>query len=668
MGRHFKNLSDVTLAIFQRSNDDLTVLTTFVQYLAPNEEAYISLSNNPVIVPCLNQELWQTSTSYQFQTDSSKFPTTFTGTKYYYSYGSSGSSHATKKYDGITWMAPMSDATIYGLNTTAENYVSLMVNDTKEASPKTYTIDTSNLKNCSTSSTLTYEEGKSGTLIIAPNEGYEWGDNKPYLSNGLETIAQGTINSDGTASISFSNINSNLKLYGTCNEIQVAKVTITQNLTGCYTESPTIWNVGASGTITLKLQDDYEWDTDNLPILTTTTTESDGFGGKKTVTKTIATATIESNEAIIKFTDLPSNATLTGTAKVKVKTVTIRDGSLANCTCSHTPEGSPLPVDTEVTFTFIPNDGYEFGGDSPYIRYGTSLGDYTTESATIAEDKASATLVHTIGKDDQIITCNGTATIKQEIPTTSYDFINVYNCTRQNIKDLAKYRFVVADADSPYNIIDLAYYVTSLRKFYCNVPTSINANIVMATIDSKISAKLVSQDDFNIDCGQVTIESTNNNVNDYNNTTCELYLPFIGIVTVDSTKIIGRTLNLSYKVSSLSGDCRAIITDDDTKFTLYEYEGNISDTIPYILNNIDWQMKGELPNSQLIDSFVPYVLVTYHNNYNDNETVLLNDNKYSLLSNLKGLNCVSNVIINDTSIPDDEKDCILNALENGVIF
>lgn len=671
MSRYFKNHSDVIMAIFIRDTDDFTKFGAFVQYLNPNEEVSLTLNNNPIVTFAISNDAWTTTSYSNYGTRSSSFGDSPNSDNYYYSYYDNTGKKTTIStiYDGKTWNAPITtDKKIWGYNTSAGNYVSIFNYNVNTDTKKSYTIDTSNLKNCTTDSTLTYDEGSSGTLIITPNDGYEWGDNKPYLTNGLETIAQGKINSDGTASISFTNISSNLKLYGACTEIPVAKVTIAQNFTGCYTESQMTYNVGASGTINLKLNDGYEWDADNLPVLTTITQESDGLGGKTNVTKTIATATIDANEAVIKFTDIPDNATLTATAKVQVKTAVIRDGNLTNCTCSHTPEGSPLTVGTEVTFTFTPNNGYEFSGSQPYIRYSNNIGDFDYAYATIADDKASATLTHTIGQYDTIISCNGTAEVKPEIPTTSYDFINVYNCTRQNIKDLAKYRFVVASSDNPYNIVDLAYYITSLRKFYCDIPTSISANIVMATIDSKISAKLVSQDEFNIDCGQVTVESTNNNVNDYNNTTCELYLPFIGIVTVDSTKIIGRTLKLSYKVSSLSGDCKAFVVDNETGFTLYEYEGNISDTIPYILNNIDWQMKGELPNSQLIDSFVPYVLITYHNNYNENDTTLLNDNKYDLLSNLTGLNCVNNVIIQDTSIPDDEKEYITNALESGVIF
>lgn len=348
---------------------------------------------------------------------------------------------------------------------------------------------------------------------------------------------------------------------------------------------------------------------------------------------------------------------------------TISNAHLTNCVISETPT---IEVDTPFTMTLQANDGYVFDSSNiPYLQYTISLGS-DQKSFTISDDKKTATLTTTLtsselsGTYNVTVTPYATAILSSDIPTTSYSFVNVNTITDDNLKELAKTRFYVADSSSPLNLVDLGQYVNSLKRFYCDVPTSETSHIVLGNIDTNVVCDIVSSDFITLECGNVTIESTNNNENDYNNTIYAI-LPFIGQVSLNANLIMNRTISIKYQVSTISGECVCVISSDN--IPLYTFNGNISENVPYIMNNILWELKGDFSNpSCVLYGFIPKIIVIYNDNYNSSG-VFYNDEKYGTISDVaSGLCVIDDITINGDSMNNDEYDSIINSLHNGVIF
>lgn len=341
---------------------------------------------------------------------------------------------------------------------------------------------------------------------------------------------------------------------------------------------------------------------------------------------------------------------------------------IPNGTGSVVPE-NPIRGDV-LEMTLSANSGYVIS--NAYFTYTTELGGLETVYYTISTDKKTATTTFDTSGSDvspylKQISNYGITELSEDIPTVSIKFVNANVLTGQNLIELSTKRWYVADSSSPQNVVDLAYYISSLKKFYCNIPTSATGNIYLAWYDTGISTGVVASDFVTIDCGTVTVERPNNNINDYSTTQIQILLPFIGIQSIDSDLIVGKSVHLYYKASTITGDCVAFIDVDGV--VLYEYTGSISEDIPYVLNNIAWQLKGSVDfNSSVLYGFTPILTVMYHANYNDNESILLTDEKYAKLSDITGLNYIDDVVIDDSSITDNVKLLIQSELANGVIF
>ena len=125
--------------------------------------------------------------------------------------------------------------------------------------------------------------------------------------------------------------------------------------------------------------------------------------------------------------------------------------------------------------------------------------------------------------------------------------------------------------------------IIGLHKVYAAPATSGAQNIKVGYLDSGVSANVVSNQYTTIDCGTVTLSEYFHNVFDYSPyTQINLYLPFIGIVSLDNADVMRSSIHIVYHVDVLSGACLAEVkvTRDGAGGTLYQYTGNASVTLP----------------------------------------------------------------------------------------
>lgn len=125
--------------------------------------------------------------------------------------------------------------------------------------------------------------------------------------------------------------------------------------------------------------------------------------------------------------------------------------------------------------------------------------------------------------------------------------------------------------------------IIGLHKIYCTPTTGAEQNIKVGYLDSGVPSKIVTDQYTTVDCGSVNLFEYFGNVFDYAPyTQLRLYLPFIGIVNLDTEDAMRGVIHVVYHVDVLSGACLAEvrITRDAAGGTLYQYAGNAAVTMP----------------------------------------------------------------------------------------
>ena len=143
----------------------------------------------------------------------------------------------------------------------------------------------------------------------------------------------------------------------------------------------------------------------------------------------------------------------------------------------------------------------------------------------------------------------GTPTIILPVDRGGLDIFTVYNPTDAQIKQFGQWLW----AGILENIFD------ALKKLYQNpfdaiiglseiyvIPTDLTSGTIqLGKIDSEISSSIVNNKYVSLKWQPLKIPETYYNVYDYDYTTISIFLPFIGIVPLDTADIMGKTVQLS---------------------------------------------------------------------------------------------------------------------------
>lgn len=131
----------------------------------------------------------------------------------------------------------------------------------------------------------------------------------------------------------------------------------------------------------------------------------------------------------------------------------------------------------------------------------------------------------------------------------------------------------------------------SLQQVFVTPSTSGNHNIILGFLDSGVSAAVVSNQFVTVDCGTVSVKEDKKNATDYAPyTSIHLYLPFIGIVELDTNECMNADISVKYKVDVYTGTCLAQVSvDRDADMPndpiLYTFSGNCSQQLPLTSGN-----------------------------------------------------------------------------------
>lgn len=337
---------------------------------------------------------------------------------------------------------------------------------------------------------------------------------------------------------------------------------------------------------------------------------------------------------------------------------------LNNCTSTDAPD--TLTSSTAYSFTVTANDGYEFNTAPTLTYYGGSVVQAMTQTATVSDDKLTATFSFTT--PSSITTpCNLRATADAITETSNaFGIVNLYKMTVANLRTLAASRYYMVSTDYYYSAIDLGDFITSLRRFFINVPST--RETVVKLYDKTITGLTVGVVETvaqHTTSNAVTVPELFNNNADYENTEIEIFLPFHGLETLDASQVVGKSVIVDYTTDLFNGDTVITITADDT--IIATYNCNVSQEIPYILTSInDAQVKQAVEaNAAALNNYSMFIVVRTPKTATAD--TVNPTGKTGVIGDFSGFNTFKNIKLS-TLATQAETDDIISKLESGVII
>ena len=330
------------------------------------------------------------------------------------------------------------------------------------------------------------------------------------------------------------------------------------------------------------------------------------------------------------------------------------------CSCN-IEDGTLYTTTEEIKVSLTADEGYYFETE-PYIYYWTS-GQLTkiyliSEETTEYKTSYSVSFICDKGTD---LYLKSTAVV---IPTSDkFGIITIYNPTADELRKIGNVRYHIWRGET--QIVDLGNYISSLIKVFVNLPDNLKKqNVVLGGYDTEVPSAVVLNEIVETSCGSVNIRGKYGNVMDYQNSTIEIYLPFIGFQTLEASKVMNQTIKLVYRTNIINGDSLALIYNDNNSL-LYSFDCNLSFEIPYKTQGA-YDSRSKLSiESNYLHGFKPFVRIWYNKPYNS-ASISANDDRVTIVGNETGFISCSQVF-NTIKATTQEKQAIDRMLENGII-
>lgn len=160
----------------------------------------------------------------------------------------------------------------------------------------------------------------------------------------------------------------------------------------------------------------------------------------------------------------------------------------------------------------------------------------------------------------------------------------IYNPTQAEIDSFGSWLWSSNLVDQIKKLFsDPMQAIIGVHKVFATPSTGAAQTIKVGYLDSGVSSAVVTNQYTTIDCGSVNLREYYGNVLDYSPyTEVSLYLPFIGIVRLDTADVMRSSISVTYHVDVLTGACLADVkvTRDAAGGVLYQYAGSAIVTYP----------------------------------------------------------------------------------------
>lgn len=172
------------------------------------------------------------------------------------------------------------------------------------------------------------------------------------------------------------------------------------------------------------------------------------------------------------------------------------------------------------------------------------------------------------------------------ISSANTGFTRIYNPTLSQVQALAEYLWTDESViQTIWNHIK-QYFENPMEAMIgfnlvpVTVPDGGTTTFKLMYIDTGVSMTAAASQFVDTDCGTLKLEPYYGSALDYSPyTKVSIFLPYIGMVSVDTDEVMGRTMQVKYRTDICSGACVAKILVDGN--VLYQYTGHCAINIPF---------------------------------------------------------------------------------------
>lgn len=512
-----------------------------------------------------------------------------------------------------------------------------------EAKTSSYNI-TNLTTNCSGNNEQTeIEDGGVYTNTFIPNDGYIFNNNnKPYATCAGVTY-ESTLNEDGSATLTINGVSGNIIISGDA----VSKYSLNLELYNCKLfKNETLFFRSSQYQTTNKLLEKNSYN-----VLYA---ESDGVRKLyETELKIVEILNADGNKIAI-----PDGTYLIIDGGI-VKLYWTGENTYANrIEISYNYLDEYVVQGESYEFVLRSVDGFIFK-TFPTWTMGNEHGQFSL----YADDNTIATISWKLNKYITIsesLSIQANATLSASL---KYGFVSIYNPTFDEVDKLSKKRFF---SPTQGEMLDLSQYIISFRKLYVDIPQIARELVYFGKYNTKVSSNIVTTNFIETDCGTIRINEYNGNSLDYSGVEIELYLPFIGNLTLNPNEVYGKQLNLVYRTNPLNGDCVAILYSAGVQIAYSQ--GNVSFDVPINFKYGNLNNYGTNDNALYMAGLQPYIEIKTQKQYQDMNVRLLNNNIWVNISECVGYVEFDNIELRPINkINSDEYNEILSLLQSGVV-
>lgn len=270
------------------------------------------------------------------------------------------------------------------------------------------------------------------------------------------------------------------------------------------------------------------------------------------------------------------NGDFTAVKQVAVGATIVVGGSFTNCSADFT-DGEVVTGERVLTITA--NTGFEFNG-AFYCETNTGG---KVQLSNVGKNRLQFEITEDMLNDGlTTVSFNSVYAAVLSPKETMSDFVRVFNPTDEELSQLSKSTF--------YNLVTgssvpISSYITALYKIPFDVSglrLPDKANIVLGNYDSKVQATMLDSWVLVTDGGEINVKSKYNNVFDYINTDCNIYIPYFGKASIDIERVLDCVLTITYYTNLYEGYATVDVVSTFGNNKVFTATKKIGFDVPYV--------------------------------------------------------------------------------------